>query len=294
MAVVTLTFSGSDELITDGIPRFMTIESNISSTIYFTVNGATPTTNSTIYTGTFEMPTGQTSVILSAFGIDSNGVAGPILTQTFAADVSDISTGRHTGQEGFVLDWYADETNTPTGYDADGDEARFIDVYYETLDLKKASAGAEGLGEGAALEVLVPSPEDTPSRIDDQFQIFSTPEVGELFNPEAMYITIDNRIDNDIRIIPRPYGSLQNIYREYGGKRVREPGAPYITGGFVRRFYNEKNNVMVSYYADFNEPRYVKNIQDLPLDIPGIVGEERHNIPLVFKWIYRGRHSSLG
>jgi hypothetical protein len=95
----------------------------------------------------------------------------------------------------------------------------------------------------------------------------------------------------------RPHGSLHNIYREFGGKRLREAAddAAYISGGFVKRFYDAKNNIMVSYYFDHNEGRYVKNIQELPSNIqnPDGIGVKTKGPPLVFKWIYRGRQSSI-
>ena len=298
MAIVTLTFVGSDEEIVAGIPRTMTIESNIPATIYFTIDGSTPTTESPIYTGTFDMPDGKNSVILSAFGVDGLNEAGPVLTQTFAPDVTDISVSRNVGKEGFVLDWAYKGPDTPTRYDADGYDAMFLDVDVETLDVIRSYRGWNGIAEGTEIEVGIPDPSTTPSFEDDGLVMYSTPEVGELFNPHARLIFIDNRKDNDINITLRPFGSLHNIYKEFGGKRLLEAAddAAYVSGGFVRRFYDTKNNVMVSYYFDHNEARYVKNIQELPEDIKNTnnIGIQNNaSTPLVFQWIYRGRQSSI-
>lgn len=295
MPVVTLTFTGSEEEIVSGIPRTMTIESNIPATIYFTLDGSTPTTDSAIYVDTFEFPTGLNSVVLSAFGVDGGSVAGPILIQTFAPNMSNITIARHVGQEGIVVDRVGTGLDIEDGWDADGDPIRHIDIEAINLDLVNEAKGYLGVEEGTQLEVNIPDPDTTPYPFDDDFQPFSTPEVGELFNPYAKMILIDNRKDNDLTIIPKPYGSLHNVYREFGGKRLLEPAddSTYISGGFVRRFYDARRKVMVSYYFDHNENRYVKNIQDLPENIPNTLGSASSPVPLVFKWLSPGQISGL-
>jgi hypothetical protein len=298
MAVVTLTFTGSEQEIVSGIPQTMTITANVPATIHFTLDGTTPTTSSPIYTDTFDMTDGVNSITLSAFGIDGDSVSGPILTQVFAPDVTDITVSRNVGMEGFVISRADTGDNTPDGFDADGGTSRFIDVDLETIDIIRKEFGFAGIEEGTLVEVGFPDPSATGSLVDDGFVPFSTPEVGELFNPNAQVILIDNRIDNDIQLTLRPYGSLNDEYREIGGQRIREPAddATYVSGGFVRRFYSGKNNVMVSYYFDHNANRYVKNIQDLPSNIQSLdnIGlQHSASMPLVFEWIDRGRQSSI-
>ncbi len=298
MAVVTLTFTSSEEEIVSGIPRYMTITSNVPSTIYFTVDDTTPTTSSPIYSGTFEMADGVNSVTLSAFGMDDDEASGPILTQVFAPDTTRATVSRNVGNEGFVINRPDMGPDYEDGFDADGEPARFIDVDIETLDVIRKTHGLAGIAEGTAVEISIPDPSTTSSLTDDNFVAYSTPEVAELFNPEARLIFIDNRLDNDLNPVLRPHGSLHNIYKEFGGKRLLEAAddAAYVSGGFVRRFYDGRNNVMVSYYFDHNENRHIKNIQALP---EGIQTTDNMGVqanagqPLVFRWMYRGRHSSI-
>lgn len=272
MSIVVLTFTSSEEEISSGIPRYVTIESNVPATIYFTLDGTTPTAGSQIYTDPVEIPDGQTSIILSAFGVDSGLIAGPILIQTFAPDMTKINVARHIKNEGIVLDSASDDTNAIDGFGASGEAIRFLDIDPIYLDVIKKDRGFMGIEEGTAIRVNIPNPDSTPSRLDDNFQPFSTPELAEFFNPEAKTIVIDNRIDNEVSLTLRPFGSLNNMYKEFGGKRIRESAADatYLSGGFVKRFYDAKNGIMVSYYFDHNECRYVKNIQSLPRNIPNI------------------------
>ena len=293
MSVVVLTFIASSEEISSGIPQAISIESNIPSTIYYTMDGTTPDLNSQIYIDTIQISTGINSITLSAFGVDSEDIAGPILTQFFAPDNTKITVNRLVGSEGIRVDGLGGR-NTSTGFDADGNEARFVDVELSELEIQQ-SRGYQGFDSGTLVSVNIPDPTTTPYPYDDNFDPYSTPEKAELFNPFAKLITIDNRQNNEVNIIPRPWGSFGNIYREFNGKRIRSVGedAAYVSGGFVKRFYDQKNGVMVSYYFDHNESKYIKNIQELPASIPNISSGQVYNNPLVFKWISRGKHSSI-
>lgn len=298
MAIVTLSFIGSEEEISSGIPKIVTIESNVPATIYYTLDGSTPTVASPIYVEPISLPDAQTSVMLSAFGVDNANNMGPILTQTFAPDMTSVNVARNVGMEGFVLNRADMGPDYVDRYGPDGTPATFLDVDPETLDIIRKEHGINGIEPGTAIEVGYPTPHEPGTMDDVTFVPFSSTEKAEFFNPHARFILIDNRKQNEIQLTLRPFGSLSNIYKEFGGKRIREAAddAAYVSGGFVRRFYDAKNNVMVSYYFDHNEARYIKNIQELPHDIKTITNigiQPSAGQPLVFQWIYRGRQSSI-
>lgn len=294
MAVVTLTFTGSDEEITAGIPRYMAIGSNVPSTIYFTLDGSTPSVHSPIYVDAFMMPDGQTSVTLSAFGIDSDGYAGPTLTQTFAADQTTIDVTRHIDLEGIVVDRFSDTTDFVVGYGADGYAIAYSDIYRIDLDEIHSAAGRLGIAEGAQIEIGTPAPEDTAYPFDDQFQPFA--QASEtFFNPYAKTIVVDNREENTIRIINRPWGSLRTnaLHKNvWSRQELRSSDSTYVSGGYIKTFYSQKHNAMVGYYFDHNTNRWVKSIQELP-SVPQKSGQNQSGQPLVFRWIERGRHSTI-
>jgi len=251
MAIVILTFTASVEEISSGIPSQVTIDSNIPSTIHYTIDGSTPTLDSPIYIEPIDFPSNVNSVTLSAFGIDSENNQGYTLTQFFAPDTSRITISRNVGSEGIVIDRYDYGQDNPTAYDVDNAPARFIDIDPVDLNILQ-SRGYQGIEEGTVVVVNVPLPIDTPSLLDNNFQQHSTPEKAELFNPYAKLIVIDNRQQNDIQLMPRPYGSLNNIYREFGGKRLRSTtdDAAYVSGGFVKRFYDQRNGVIAASFSD--------------------------------------------
>ena len=293
MSVVTLTFTGSEEEIVSGIPKFMTIESNIPATIHFTLDGTIPIVDSPIYIDTFEMPDGVNSVTLSAFGIDSDGYSGPILIQLFAPDVTRIDVTRHVGSEGLVVDRFADLTNIEDGFFGDV-PVRFIDKPLIDLDVIHSKKGLLGIAEGTQIEILNPDPSDTPFPFDDNFTSFSTTKEAQFFNPFAKTIIIDDREDNEVNITNRPWGSMRTMSRSFDGQmEIRGSDSTYVSGGFVKAFYDAKRKVMVSYYFDHNQTRWVKSIQALPSNIPNVAGFNQSGPPLIFKWLPRGRHSII-
>jgi len=298
VTVSVLTFTASETEITSGVPEYVEIESNIPANIYYTINGSTPTTDSNIYVDAIYFPAdGTPSFTLKAFGVDADGYYGSILSQTFSADTTEITVSRFVDGEGIIVDAADETTNREDGFDADGAAIRFIDLDSDVINSLSVHSkmGRAGIEEGTQVEVNIPSPTETSNPYDDQFEGFSSPRYAATFNPYAKTIVIDNRIENEIDIPLRTNQSFSNIYTEFGGKRVRESAddACYVSGGKVRSFYDKRNNVMVSYYFDHNESRWIKNIQTLPqstqtMGIRTSVG----SYPYVFRWVSRGRQQS--
>lgn len=297
MAYVTLTFTAADTEIVSGVPTSVTIDSDVPATIYYTMDGTAPGFDSSVYVEALQIPTGTMSFTLSAFGVDGDGYESDILSQFFATDTMQLDRARLINGEGIIVDRSDDPTNTVVGYDASGAAGSFADLTDQFLyDQSIHSAhGAPGDKPGTLVEVNIPAPSDTPYPYDDQFQGASNTRYAATFNPYAKTITIDNREDNEVNPILRPWGSLENIYRENGGVRVRSSsqGACYISGGFTRRFYDRANGTMVSYYFDHNEARWIKNTQALPANIQATAGVySATDNQFVFKWVPRGKQSS--
>jgi hypothetical protein len=294
MATITLTFTASTEEIVSGVPRLVVISSDVPATIYYTIDGTDPTEDSAVYADAIDFPEGVGSVILSAFAIDSELNTSEIFTTTYATNIIRLERTHITGSEGKVVDRVTDDRDNAIGYDADGDEVAYTDEELYKLRPSYSSQGWQGIEAGTAISVGVPDPEDTPYPFDDDFDPYSTIESSQFFNPYAKVIVMDARQDNEVSILNRPWGSLRNVSREFGGKRLVDAAEDptYISGGFVKSFYSVENNVMVSYYFDRNTYRYIKSIQEMPATASGI-GNWNHSFPLVFRWIQRGRHSSL-
>ena len=289
--ISVLTFTRSVEEIVAGVPKTVSIESNVPATIYFTLDGSTPTINSPIYISTISMPFGETTVVLSAFGVNADGYDGPILTQVFSADVSQVDIARNLGLEGIVVDRFDDPTNTVVGYDAGGDPVSFTDI---ELDEIHSSQGRLGIADGVKIELQKPNPEDTGNPFDDNFVISSNNDNG-FYNPFAKVIYIDNANDNVVDTYSRPWGSMRTNHMHgnmWSAQELRSSDSNYISGGYMRTFYNKATNSMVSYFYDNNTNRWLRKRQDLP-NVPNIFQSNYSGQASVFQWIGRGRHSII-
>ncbi len=67
------------------------------TSIYYTLNGTTPTTNSSVYSAPFSISALNTTIILKYFGIDSIGNSEIVQTQSYSLDaISPVTSSSHT------------------------------------------------------------------------------------------------------------------------------------------------------------------------------------------------------
>lgn len=86
MVVISVTITQSAEQVVSGIPRTVSITTNIPSTIFYTLDGSVPTLFSTMYTGPIFLPFDQLLVTLSILA--TNGAdSSPIVVEQFVTDI---------------------------------------------------------------------------------------------------------------------------------------------------------------------------------------------------------------
>lgn len=296
MAVITISATNIGPELISGIPQLVSLETNIPSTIFFTLDGSVPTIASQVYLGAITMPTNAT-VNLRALAI--SGIDSGSLNIVFKPDVTDLKypwRGDATFGAGIVVDAYNVANDFYDGYGLDAYRianlpVRFTDVDVPRFDIKLSRTGAGGEGYGTLLSVGFVSPKNTIS------VEASTPNGNNIFfNPRSLYITIDGRdgyqdqIHDGYMIINRPHTGTADPLRYLQGRMLYER-QPYISGGHVKTHYNYKTGIAVSYYFDHNETRWIKSIQNFNvLAVPMGLGLRRSvGGPLVFKWIHNKR-----
>src|SRR5271166_3530256 len=86
MAVISVTVTQSEEQVVSGIPKTVSITTNIPATIFYTLDGSTPTLFSTMYTGPIFLPVSQLLVVLSILA--TNGTdSSPIVVEQYETDI---------------------------------------------------------------------------------------------------------------------------------------------------------------------------------------------------------------
>jgi hypothetical protein len=277
----------------------VSLSTNVPSTIFYTLDGTEPTIFSNVYLTEIVMPTVSPANLraLAVSGVDSG-----ILDITFSTDSTDLAYHRRIDGYGMgvVVDAYNEENLSYDGYVSDGSgnitvPARFSDYELDDLDILFSRTGPAGIGPGTITSTSPPpiSQLEAASAIDSRASSPNNQNV--YFNPRSLYIVIDGRdgySDQSVEIINRTYTNTMDMVKYNGGKLLYNP-QPYISGGFVKRFYSIRDGygLSCSYYFDHNETRWIKSIQRYDLSsVPQGIGDRRQfGPPLVFKWIYNKR-----
>lgn len=286
MAVISITIIESAEQIMAGIPKTIGITTNVPTTIFYTLDGTSPTLFSTMYTGLIFLPTDKLSIILNILA--TNGVdTSPIVSETFitnmlndarlAHSATDTPAGElmpslypfgtppvqpmgiylNPGDAGVTVDNPAlaeipsgfDGYDIPTGFTNQPYNIENYNIVYSTTDFE----GQTGIGVGnlpatAKIQTETAAPEET-----EQF--------NNLFDPRAFVIFQDSTKEdpNEPPHINRMHFSLENPERARDGNNFFTSGldAPPVSGTFLRSHYNPRTNMITYYYLDTWTNRWI-------------------------------------
>lgn len=282
MVVISVTVTLSEEQVVAGIPKTVSISTNVPASIFYTLDGSIPTLFSTMYTGPIFMPVSALSVtlnILATNGVDSS----PVISETFVTNMAEGTNARlphaNTDAQGQsnLPDPYPFGTNpiqptagfenpadasitvdnpalpsTPTGFDGKGNPTGFTNqpfdltnysIKYSTTDFKgETGKGVGNLPATVTVEVVPPPPPET------------TDQNSNTFDPRAFVIFQDASTENpeDPPHINRMHFSLENPEKARDGNHFFTAGldAPPVSGTFLRSHFNPRTNTITYYYLD--------------------------------------------
>ena len=323
MPVITITITESSEQLISGIPTYVMLDTNVPTTIFYTLDGTDPDTTSLIYLGgKLNLPTNQTTLILKIFatdGIDSS----PIIERTYRPNITVLrqshdqvtDLGNTSNKSSFPYGDLAPElpgiysnfgpdnlivdkssiNNIFDGYDgtATGTPTGGTDQALENYLLRYSESNS--LGERARGIGTLPS---TTTLIESNPPPVSTNMNDKFFDPRALVIFQDSReepFDSNILQTNRQFFSLEDSNSE----KIRdgillnttafEGLAP--TGSFLRAHYNPTENTTTYYYHDSRTLRWIISKEPAPRQNPRtgvfniLFSSRTSGDRFVFRWI---------
>lgn len=288
MAVISVTIIESEEQIVSGIPKTITISTNIASSIFYTLDGSIPTLFSTMYTGPVFLPFDKLSVILNILA--TNGVdTSPIITETFVTNMVEGTNARfvHSGTSaqssddignlypfgtsqiqpnasfsnpadaGITVDNPA-LPSTPTGFDGNSNPTGFTNQPYDLTNYSIKYSTTNKSGEtGYGIGNL---PASVKIKIESEPQE-ETNKNSNTFDPRAFVIFQDVSTENpdDPPLINKMSFSLENPEKVRDGNNFFTSGldSPPASGTFLRSHFNPRTNSITYYYLDTWTNRWI-------------------------------------
>lgn len=285
MAVISISTTQSGEELVAGIPRLVSIETNIPATIFYTLDGKDPDFFSEIYTGPITIPSNLNPVILKILA--SNGVdSSPIIEEVYSSNLLENARLPHAatdspsqslipsnypygtppiqpmgnylnpGDSGQTVD-DPSLPQIPSGFDGEGNFDGYTNdpynlEYYKIIYSTTNSEGQYGNGIGnLPAKVVVQKPSAPPEE---------TQEYTALFDPRALVIfqDVSNENPNDPPQINRQFFSLQKITDLDGSYLYNEgPDTASPTASFVKSHFNPRDNTITYYYRDSVSNRWL-------------------------------------
>ena len=319
MAVISITIIESPLQKYAGIPASLTLETNIPSTIFYTLDGTEPTVSSAVYTGSITMPNDDNTVILKAFATDgtftSNTITEIYGTSTatqrqprdkveltgFCCDKAHFPFGSPTAAPGVngIYDntggvtvdnpleheipdgWDGTATDTPAGYTNEPSYS-YDNVFSETNSIGQTGAGIGTLP--ANVTVLTGNPNSPPEW---------SSENSATFDPKALVIYQDSRqpqYDEDIPKLQRTHFDLENKETARYGTLLHTTEGASPQGSALRSQYNPTDNTITYYYYDNRVGRWIISKETFQPKNPNLgnyatIVTSRRIGQFVFKWI---------
>lgn len=309
---ISLIVSESDSEKIAGIPTFVTVETNVPSTIFYTLDGSDPDTMSSVYVGQITLPTTNSKINLKIFatnGVENSAIFSKIYGSSFvgldpgSSIVTNYDQYRYGtnyapfgdmlqdprptfgAAAGLIID-NANIPNTLDGYNADGDLVGSIDQDAPRLDFiysETDGKGNIGRGIGTVSYSTIREPEAPPdqSSVNDKF-----------FNPKAKVIfqSYEDQNNQDVSLINRSAFTLIDPEKANGGSQYYyNPGTLQTTGGALRQHFNPKDSTITYYYFDSASLRWIiskeKYLPSISTNYSNIIPVSRTSgVGLVFKW----------
>lgn len=323
MAVILLTIIESSEELIDGIPRSISMSTNIPATIFYTLDGFIPTTLSTVYVGgDLYFPTGgaftfktfatngvdTSAIITRQYGPNIAGIRNiwdrvlnaPEIINTpdqFPYGDQQVSLPANYGDVGAEAVYTPGDVGYPDGYDGTGTGTPGGYTEHELSEYAIQYSESNWLGErGRGLGTLPSEVRITVTNPDNRRENVEISNVNDIiFDSRAKTIYHDSTTqtrNTDLTLINRPYFSLINSETFRDGATLQVIGVDYLitTGSLVTSRIDYVNKTITYYYFDSLALRWIVSTdsfdpEDDPMkDLGHITISSRPDMQRVYKW----------
>jgi hypothetical protein len=318
MSVISVSIVQSGEELSAGIPRVISISTNVIANIFYTLDGSDPDLFSEIYTGPIQMPSNLNPITLKVYatnGIDSSSIISEVYSTNHLDNTRLPYSATSAPSRELVPNKYPYGTPSiqpegqylnpgdagqtvddpslpqiPNGYNSEGLPDGYSNLPFNTENykIKYTTTNAEGeSGKGigtlpATVTILRPAapPEET-----DRY--------SALFDPRALVIfqDVSKENPNDPPQINRQNFTLESATALDGSYLYNEgPDTAVTSGSFVKSYFNPRENTITYYYLDSRVNRWI--ISKMPYkqklgntgNLYNIFPARNRNMGFVFAW----------
>lgn len=283
--MILLTIQESDSQVISGIPEYVTVESSVPATIFYTLDGSTPTAESDMFVDRIYLTYSAPSVTLKlkAVGIVDESDIVEVGWTTTIPNRDKIAL---TGSEGISVLPAGETPINSLAVNTSGDPERETAIEFVDLDIKTSKA--DRIGQPIPEDSTIPFIKFPEVERTGQTKVSSPNSID--FDPKAQMIIIDGYAGFDqqkIRVINRPMGTMRPTSKFYDEKVHYDN---MVSGDFARYMYNPKTKKLVLYYRESLDGRWIVSSQKV--DAATLKLTPSGN-PFVFRWIEDRSQSRL-
>lgn len=324
MAVISVVIVQSEEEVVEGIPRSISIDTNIPATIFYTLDGSDPTLFSTMYVGVIKLPTDSLSVTLKIFATNGSD-SSPIITEIYRTNILDNARlprstvdippgtivpglypfgtppsqpmGKYLspGEAGITVD-NPDLAQISNAFGADGYPTAYSNLPFTVENYNIKYSTTDSIGQ------MGPNIGNLPAEVKIDKEV-PPPEFSEqysnLFDPRALVIFQDvskEKLDDPPQI-NNQFFSLENPERSRDGNNFHttafDGAGP--TGTFLRSHYNPRDNTVTYYYFDSSSNRWIisktpyQSRENINENMAGFISSREPGSRFVYEWAHNRR-----